>query len=69
MPTITTVNPATEQVIQTYDLMSERDAMDRVDACHAGFQDWRKLTHAERAPYLMRIGRKLRENADELAAP
>jgi len=68
MPTITTVNPATEQVIQTYDLMSERDAMDRVDACHAAFQDWRKLTHAERAPYLTRIGRKLRENADELAA-
>ena len=61
MPTITTVNPATEQEIQTYTVMTEQEAADRVAACHAAFLEWRKLTHHERAPYLTRIGQALRE--------
>lgn len=68
MPTITTVNPATEQEIQTYTVMTEQEAADRVAACHAAFLEWRKLTHHERVPYLTRIGQALREHADELAA-
>ena len=68
MPTITTVNPATEQEIQTYTVMTEREAADRVAACHAAFLDWRKLTHHERAPFLTKIGQTLRDHADELAA-
>jgi succinate-semialdehyde dehydrogenase / glutarate-semialdehyde dehydrogenase len=68
MSTIITVNPATEEEIQTYSVMSEQEAMDRVDACHAAFLEWRKLTPLERAPYLTRIGQTLRDHADELAA-
>ena len=68
MSTITTVNPATEEEIQTYTVMDEQEATDRVEACHAAFMKWRKLTHDERAPFLTRIGQKLREHADELAA-
>ncbi|XKF15749.1 NAD-dependent succinate-semialdehyde dehydrogenase [Halomonas sp. BLK-85] len=68
MSTITTINPATEKEIQTYDIMTEKEATDRLEACHAAFLEWRKLGHQERAPYLKKIGQKLRENADELAA-
>lgn len=68
MATITTTNPATGQDIQTYELMSEAEAIDRVNACHAAFQDWRSLSHQDRARYLTRIGQKLRDHADELAA-
>ena len=68
MPTITTVNPATEQEIQTYTVMTEQEAADRIEACHAAFLEWRKLTHHERAPFLTKIGQMLREHADELAA-
>jgi succinate-semialdehyde dehydrogenase / glutarate-semialdehyde dehydrogenase len=68
MSTITTVNPATEEEIQTYDMMSEDDAVARLEACHAAFLEWRELTHEERAPYLTKIATKLRDNADELAA-
>lgn len=68
MSTITTVNPATEQNIQTYAVMDEQEAKDRIEACHAAFLEWRKLSHEERAPYLIRIGQTLRDHADELAA-
>ncbi|AHM03660.1 Succinate-semialdehyde dehydrogenase [NAD], Succinate-semialdehyde dehydrogenase (NADP+) [Roseibacterium elongatum DSM 19469] len=68
MPTITTINPATEEEIQTYTLMTEEEATDRVAACHKAFLDWRRLSHADRAPYLTRIAKKLRDNAQDLAA-
>ena len=68
MPTITTINPATEETIQTYDLMTLTEATDRLDACHAAFLKWRKLSHQDRVPYLTNIAQKLRDNADELAA-
>lgn len=68
MTTISTINPATEEEIQNYTLMTEQEATGRVEACHAAFLEWRKLTHHERAPYLTKIGQRLREHADELAA-
>jgi len=68
MTTISTINPATEKEIQSYTLMTEQEATGRIEACHAGFQEWRKLTHHERAPYLTKIGQTLREHAEELAA-
>ncbi len=68
MSTITTINPATEKAIQTYDIMTEKQATERLEACHTAFLEWRELSHQERAPYLKKIGQKLRDNADELAA-
>lgn len=68
MARITTINPATEEKIETYALMSESEAIDRVDKCHAAFLQWRKLSHKERGTYLTRIAQTLRDNAGELAA-
>lgn len=68
MSTVTTINPATEEEIQSYDRMTEQEAIDRLEACHAAFLEWRKLSHKERAPYLTKIAQKLRDNADDLAA-
>ncbi|SLN61333.1 NAD-dependent succinate-semialdehyde dehydrogenase [Roseisalinus antarcticus] len=68
MQTITTINPATEESLKTYDLMTEQEATDRVEACHAAFEDWRKQSHEDRATYLQKLAATLREHADELAA-
>jgi len=68
MSKITTINPATGEDLQSYDVMTRQQATDRVEACHAAFLEWRKLSHQERAPYLTKIAQKLRDNADELAA-
>jgi succinate-semialdehyde dehydrogenase / glutarate-semialdehyde dehydrogenase len=56
MSTITTINPATEKEIQTYDIMTEKQTIARLESCHAAFLQWRKLSHQQRAPYLTKIG-------------
>lgn len=68
MSTITTVNPATGEEIQSYTVTTEQKAVDQVEACHAAFLEWRKLTPHERVPFLTSIGQTLRKHADELAA-
>ena len=67
MPEIKTINPATEEVLNTYTVMSEAEATQAVEATHEAFKKWRKFTHAERAPYLKKIAEKLRDNKEELA--
>jgi succinate-semialdehyde dehydrogenase/glutarate-semialdehyde dehydrogenase len=68
MSTITTINPATEKEIHTYNVMTEKQATDRLEACHAAFLHWRELSHQERGSYLKKIGQKLRDKANELTA-
>ncbi|SLN69452.1 Succinate-semialdehyde dehydrogenase [NADP(+)] 1 [Aquimixticola soesokkakensis] len=68
MSTITTTNPATGKTIQTYPMMSAQEATAKLQAAHGAFEDWRHLTHAQRAPYLTKIAETLRGAADELAA-
>ncbi|MEQ6202261.1 NAD-dependent succinate-semialdehyde dehydrogenase [Sulfitobacter sp. HNIBRBA2951] len=67
MPTITTTNPATGARIETYDLMTKDEAIQKLEAAHEAFLDWRGKTHEERGEYLVRIAKVLRENSDELA--
>ncbi|MEX3314693.1 NAD-dependent succinate-semialdehyde dehydrogenase [Sulfitobacter sp. PS-8MA] len=67
MPEIKTVNPATEEVINTYEVMSEAEAIGALEATHRAFEDWRKLSHSDRAPYLKKIAEKLRAHKEELA--
>ncbi|RPE66991.1 succinate-semialdehyde dehydrogenase/glutarate-semialdehyde dehydrogenase [Pacificibacter maritimus] len=67
MSTITTTNPATNEVIETYPMMTQEDAVQKLEAAHNAFLDWREKTHAERGEYLTKIAKVLREKADELA--
>lgn len=67
MTKITTINPATEEKIASYDLMSRQVAFDKVDAAHAAFGQWRMKTHEERASFLRDIAGGLRSQAEELA--
>lgn len=68
MSTIITTNPATGETIETYPMMSEPEAIEKLQAAHAAFLDWRSLSHADRAPYLTKIAQTLRDNAEDLAA-
>lgn len=67
MSKITTVNPATGETLRSYDLMSEPEAIERIERCHSAFLEWAQLGHEERAPYLRRIAIMLRSHKDELA--
>jgi succinate-semialdehyde dehydrogenase/glutarate-semialdehyde dehydrogenase len=67
MSKMETINPATEAPIDSFEIMDKPTAIAKVEACHAAFQDWRSLTHADRAPYLTKIADALRNHADDLA--
>ncbi|MEQ6248741.1 NAD-dependent succinate-semialdehyde dehydrogenase [Sulfitobacter sp. HNIBRBA3233] len=67
MGTITTKNPATEETLKSYDLMSTETAISEVEACHQAFLEWRKTTHEERGTHCRNIAKVLREHKEELA--
>ncbi|WP_114388792.1 NAD-dependent succinate-semialdehyde dehydrogenase [Notoacmeibacter marinus] len=67
MTLITTVNPATDENLETYELMGEDEAFARIEASHRAFRDWRLKSHDERAPYLHAIAKGLRDNAEALS--
>ncbi|MEQ5871881.1 NAD-dependent succinate-semialdehyde dehydrogenase [Sagittula sp. NFXS13] len=67
MSTITTTNPATGETIKTYPMMTRDEAETKLKAAHEAFLDWRSLSHAQRAPYLTKVAKTLRDHTDELA--
>ncbi|PXW77535.1 succinate-semialdehyde dehydrogenase/glutarate-semialdehyde dehydrogenase [Blastomonas natatoria] len=62
-----TVNPLTEETIQTYHYMTDEQAEAVVVKCHQAFQDWRMRSLDERAEVIGRIGEELRASKDEFA--
>ena len=67
MTQITTTNPATDETLTHYDVMSAEAAFQKVEACHAAFTDWKTTSHSERAKKLRDIAARLRDNADKFA--
>ncbi len=67
MTHFSTINPATDTEITTYELMDADAAFALVETCHTAFLEWRKKSHADRAPYLIRIAEALRDQSDEFA--
>jgi succinate-semialdehyde dehydrogenase/glutarate-semialdehyde dehydrogenase len=63
-----TVNPATEEVLETYSLMSREEAEGIVEQAHAAFLDWRRTGFSERADILRKTAQLIRERQDEYAA-
>lgn len=68
MTQIRTINPATDKMIATYNLMTSDAAFDKIENCHSAFLEWRSKSHKDRAPYLRDIAKALRDNADALAS-
>jgi succinate-semialdehyde dehydrogenase/glutarate-semialdehyde dehydrogenase len=63
-----TINPATEEVIETYSLIPREEAEGIVDQCHEAFLDWRKTRFQDRANVLRKTAELIRERKDEYAA-
>jgi len=62
-----TVNPATEEIIANYETMPPEEVFAIADLSHAAFLEWRELSVAERAPYLVALAAVLRENLEKWA--
>ena len=64
---MTTTNPATEEVLDTYPLMSDDEMISALEACHAAFEEWRLKSHKDRGEVMKAIGAKLRDRKEEFA--
>lgn len=67
MSKIQTINPATREPIETFDVMSKEEAFARIDAAQVAFEEWRLRTHEERGSVLRQIAVALRENSDAIS--
>lgn len=62
-----TVNPATGDVLQTYDHLTWPEAEKAIHAAAMDFQKWRKTSFSERTQCVLRLAEALREHKVELA--
>ena len=63
-----TVNPATDEVIQTWRTMVPDDVMRIARLAQEAFHQWRRLSVTERVPCFQRLAAVLRDNLNDWAA-
>ncbi|MFY8109656.1 MAG: aldehyde dehydrogenase family protein, partial [Bacteroidia bacterium] len=61
------VNPFTEELLSAFDFIQADEVDIILEDAHDAFLTWRKLGFKERALYIERLAKLLRENASELA--
>src|SRR5882724_2219234 len=64
---IQSINPATEEVIRTFEPYSDEQVNATLDAASTAFSSWRETSFAERSSHLHTIARLLREQKERLA--
>jgi acyl-CoA reductase-like NAD-dependent aldehyde dehydrogenase len=61
------INPATGEVIETFDAFSREQVNEALDQARSAFLHWRSTSFAERSALLRRVAATLREQKTELA--
>ena len=60
------INPTTEEVIAKVPIGNKEDANKAVAAAKRAFPSWNTLSPEERAEYVLKIGKGIRERAEKL---
>lgn len=63
---IKTINPATEEVLAEYEIMTKEQIVKTVNKARKAFQEWKKDTR-RRASFLYAFANELRKNKEKLA--
>ena len=63
---ITSINPATEEVINTYEIVTKEQIKEKTKKAHNAHLDWKKDTH-KRADHIHDFAQELRKNEEDLA--
>ena len=63
---LTTINPATEEVINTYEIMTKELISEKTKKAQKAFLDWKKDMH-KRADHIHDFAQELRKGKEELA--
>mgnify|MGYP001558577082 FL=1 len=62
-----TINPATEEVLLEYNLMSKEEALAVAEKSNNAFNKWKNLAISERAKFFKNLAKVLRDNKQEYA--
>jgi acyl-CoA reductase-like NAD-dependent aldehyde dehydrogenase len=65
---ITTINPATGKPLEQFAYFSDREIETRLARAHAAAASWRKTPVEQRAAIMVEVAKRLREQAEALAA-
>lgn len=60
-------NPATGEIVETYDTASQADVDAALDRAHTAYQSWREMTIEERGEIVSRVANLFTERKDALA--
>lgn len=64
---ITTINPATGEILQQYPQNTSQEVESCLDALHDGWKQWKTLSFAERGQHFLAISKKLLEKKEDYA--
>lgn len=64
---IQSINPATGEIIESYEDMSAGEVQETITKSHRAFLGWRRAAFSQRADHMWHAATLLREQADELA--
>lgn len=67
MNTTTTINPATEEEIRSYDRISEKIAKEKVAKANETYKSWKKTSFSERSKLMLKLATIFEENKEEYA--
>ena len=65
--TIQSINPANNQLLKSYEPLTRGEAMDKLDAAHQAYREWRKTSLQTRKKHILDFAQRLRDNTDEFA--
>jgi acyl-CoA reductase-like NAD-dependent aldehyde dehydrogenase len=66
-PVVESIDPASGEVVDTYEVFSEGQIDAALDLSHGAFDDWRRAPWAKRGELMSGVGREMRAMEDELA--
>jgi len=64
---ITTINPANGEVLETYPLMGAAEINEAIDSAKRAYQEWKQVSYEQRSGVLKKAARILRDRSTELA--
>jgi len=64
---IKSINPATGEVLKTFEPLTKSEALEAVEKAHEAYGKWRHTGFKERKAIMMKFAERLKERTDELA--
>ncbi|MBI2786431.1 MAG: NAD-dependent succinate-semialdehyde dehydrogenase, partial [Legionella longbeachae] len=64
---IQTINPSTEQILQNYECLNEKQINEKLNQGHEAYLEWKKTSFSQRKTLMIKLAKILKENVDELA--